>query len=544
MLVSEKNCHGGKMMKVCSKTLLSFMVLAAFCYKTDLPLFAQTSVQKLTPVLQPTMNLPDTRIGDHCSFMLNLQKEPVFFCLTAVDLPSANPQTPQYEFKTYLYSRAINAAVSWRAKPVQATWIQEDIYDQSIHQLMADGKILIWQGAGNGGLGGPVLLDNQGYQITVPGIFRLGKDQVYQPVDLTKIQDPEFISTPDGRYILVFSETKNGQKLWKVWGLAEVSDKFGNGQLITVWEKTLPLTGNIDRVTFFQTSNQQTIVAYSETVKNKVKIQVINFGRLAQAAALRPIAVWKNTFEIPGFDAEKFLEKQSLINIQEYKTGQFLLSVGGLGSEKSNTYTKQCFWVFREGVNLKDGFSSPVVCKNYYSHSVIDQQGNLWLAHLEKAPSSESPDLVVEILYPFVSPFWGDRAFKNLKIKLPAGVFLSEWSLSGQSIPWMDTIATQPDQMPKLMLVVGGVYEEKMVDVFLEIGANGNMEKPFILPRPTGDSFVRAKDVNTFQPTFFEGKISADQKHVWISGRYWWPFSTLLPGGNSRSQLFYVPLSP
>ena len=111
----------------------------------------------------------------------------------------------------------------------------------------------------------------------------------------------------------------------------------------------------------------------------------------------------------------------------------------------------------------------------------------------------------------------------------------------------MDTIATQPDQMPKLMLVVGGVYEEKMVDVFLEIGANGNMEKPFILPRPImeGDSRSGSTEkIHIFLPTSFAGKISADKKYVWISGRYWWPFSTLLPGGNSRSQLFYVPLSP
>lgn len=551
------------MMRAFSKTLLSLMVLAAFWYKANAPLFAQTSVQKLTPLPQPTMNLPRS-IDDNCSFMLP-SGEPIFLCVTNRPLSSSTADTsiPQYEIKTYVYHLASSSSgVSWAAKPIESSWSQRN-RGEVLRQVTGDGKILIWQGAGNWEPDGPVLLDDQGNQTTVPGIFHLGKNNVYQPVDLTKIEDPKFISTQDGGYILAFSEIQNSQKLWKVWGLGVVSERLGGGQLTIIWEKTLPLNGNIDQVTFFQTSDDQTIVAYSETVKNKLKIQVINFGRLAQAAALRPIAVWQNTFEIPGVyaekflaeqslvnslkipgvDAEKFLAKQSLINIQEYKTGQFLLSVGWIDSAKSNTYTKQCFWVFREGVNSKDGVSSPL-CKNYYSNSLIDQQGNLWLAHLEKAPSSENPALVVEILDPFASPFWGNKSLnKNLKVKLPAGVFLSEWALRGKSIPWMDTIATQPDQMPKLMLVVGGVYEEKRVDVFLEIGANGNIEKPFILPRPTGDSFVRAKDVNTFQPIFFAGKISADKKYVWISGRYWWPFSTLLPGGNAPSQLFYVPLS-
>ena len=48
----------------------------------------------------------------------------------------------------------------------------------------------------------------------------------------------------------------------KVWGLGVVSERLGGGQLTIIWEKTLPLNGNIDQVTFFQTSDDQTIVAY------------------------------------------------------------------------------------------------------------------------------------------------------------------------------------------------------------------------------------------------------------------------------------------
>lgn len=533
-------------MRAFSKTLLSLMVLAAFWYKADAPLFAQTSVQKLTPLPQPTMNLPDTHIGDNCSFMLP-SGEPIFLCVTNRPLSSSTADTsiPQYEIKTYVYHLASpSSGVSWAAKPIESSWNQRN-RGEVLRQVTGDGKILIWQGAGNWEPDGPVLLDDQGNQTTVPGIFHLGKNNVYQPVDLTKIEDPKFISTQDGGYILAFSEIQNSQKLWKVWELGVVSERLGGGQLTIIWEKTLPLNGNIDQVTFFQTSDDQTIVAYSETVKNKLKIQVINFGRLAQAAALRPIAVWQNTFEIPEADAEKLANKP-LIQIQEDNSGHLLLSAPLSDTVTSGTYTQQCFW----SLNIDQGKAEWAECKNHpYSAFHLDSQGHLWLAYPEKDnQQSHASKIMVEVLEPFqTSTKKIIFHHRIIEIPLPEGVAVNQDALFRRGIIWVRAILPATNQGTKIALLLSvddnpAVEGSPLSEMLLIVNMDGYIEKASHLPWPSDKHYSSG---TVYIPSRgFDLKIEPDQKHMWISGRYWWPFSTiLLPGGNFRSQLFYVPLS-